>query len=64
VDCIATAQNVEAVRNSDRVKTIMKAEDFVKSKNLRRRLRKSENIAEVQTRTSIINVFACIWISN
>jgi len=46
VDCVAIARNVDAARNSDHAKTIAKTEDFVES-NLRRRLRKSENIAEV-----------------
>jgi len=51
---ITTPRNVDAARNNDHAKTIAKAEDFVKSKDLRRRLRKSANIVEVQARTSII----------
>jgi len=33
VDRIATTRNVDAARNSNRVKTIAKAEDFIKSKD-------------------------------
>jgi len=32
MDRKATARNVDAARNSDRAKTVAKAEDFVKSK--------------------------------
>jgi len=55
VDRIATARNVDAARISDHAKATAKAEDSVKSKDdyLRRRLRKSANIAEVQARISI-----------
>jgi len=42
VDRIATARNIDAARNCDRAKTIAKAEAFVKSKDLRRQLRKSK----------------------
>jgi len=34
VDLIATVRNVDAVRNGDCAKTIVKAEDYIKSKNL------------------------------
>jgi len=36
VERIAIARNADAARNDDRVKIIAKAEDFVKSKCLRR----------------------------
>jgi len=64
MDRIATEGNINAVKNSDRAKTIAKAKDFIKSKDLRRIAKKREQQAEVQARTSIINVFACTRISN
>jgi len=62
----------DATRNNDRTKTIAKAEDFIKSKDLQRRkieqeqrlLRKTRTSWKCKLRTSIINVFACIRISN